>query len=75
MGGEPILASRWDMPVGIARFLWMVIFSSLPAWVRYALAAVGVALVLHAGIGWLRGRLGATPVEDAPVQETDAGVR
>uniref|UniRef100_UPI003722ED3D hypothetical protein n=1 Tax=Streptomyces sp. NPDC048330 TaxID=3365533 RepID=UPI003722ED3D len=72
MDEASILASRWDLPVGVGRLLWAVIFGHLPTWARYTVLAVFLTLLTHALLGWLRDRSGATPDDDAPVREGDA---
>ncbi|MFD3536998.1 hypothetical protein [Streptomyces sp. NPDC058664] len=75
MGEELILASRWDMPLDIGRFLWAVVFSGLPDWARYPLLAAVGAFAVHAVLGWLRTRFGGSPDEDLPLQENETRVR
>ncbi|MFH9724738.1 hypothetical protein ACH4M4_17475 [Streptomyces sp. NPDC017254] len=48
MGGELVLASKWDAAFDIGRFLYVGFFSDLPAWARYTVLGVGAA-----GFGWL----------------------
>ncbi|MFF9851911.1 hypothetical protein [Streptomyces litmocidini] len=68
----------WD----IARLVFAVFHHALPEWVRYPLLALGCAVVVHLGLGWLRERFGA-PLEEsgaegesgAAPQESEADVR
>ncbi|MFJ2935826.1 hypothetical protein ACIO8G_24120 [Streptomyces sp. NPDC087219] len=61
MGGELVLASKWDDAFDVARFLYVGFFSDLPAWARYTvLALVGSGLV-HGLVSWLRKRSAHAP--------------
>ncbi|MEV6251382.1 hypothetical protein AB0M38_35270 [Streptomyces sp. NPDC051742] len=61
MGGETLLASKWDAGVDVVRFLWVGFFSSLPAWARYTVLALFGLTVAYGFLTWLRSRSSSAP--------------
>ncbi|MEV5971199.1 hypothetical protein [Streptomyces sp. NPDC051921] len=57
MGGDVLLASKWDIAVDL---LWLVrgmirfVLMDGPAWIRYPVIALGAALVLYVVGSWCR---------------------
>ncbi|MFI1657978.1 hypothetical protein ACH4ZU_24110 [Streptomyces sp. NPDC020472] len=69
------LASTWDAVDDVVRFLWLVTSRHLPEWVRHPLIAIGLTLLVHEGLQWLRTRFGESDEGNRPVQEIDSSVR
>ncbi|MEU7297772.1 hypothetical protein AB0A76_32020 [Streptomyces exfoliatus] len=70
MGGETLLASKWDAGVDVVRFLWVGLFSSLPAWARYTVLALFGLTVVYGFVSWLRSRSSSAP-EAEGAEESD----
>ncbi|WP_411110777.1 hypothetical protein [Streptomyces sp. c-19] len=84
MGGETLLASKWDVGVDVVRFLWVGLFSSLPAWARYTVLALFGLTLAYGFLSWLRSRSSSAPEaegaeraeeSDETVQEIETRVR
>ncbi|GAA3916203.1 hypothetical protein GCM10022244_27100 [Streptomyces gulbargensis] len=60
MGGDLTLASKWDVGLDVARFLYVGFFSDVPAWARWTVVALGCGAL---GYGAVRSRRART--EDA----------
>ncbi|MFI8827260.1 hypothetical protein [Streptomyces sp. NPDC053431] len=73
MGGDVLLASKWDIAVDLLRLIRGVIGFVLmdgPDWVRYPAIALGSGLALYIAWSWCRDRW--WPRGSEPAEEADA---
>ncbi|MEU9296384.1 hypothetical protein [Streptomyces sp. NPDC048266] len=75
MGGDLVLASKWDAAFDAMRFLYVGFFSDLPAWVRYTVLALFGSTVVYGVVSWLRNRSAPAAEDESTVQEDETRVR
>ncbi|MFD3727457.1 hypothetical protein [Streptomyces sp. NPDC058671] len=75
MGGELVLASKWDAAFDVVRFLYVGFFSDLSAWARYTVLGLFGSTVAYGFLSWLRKRSATAPADEETGQEDETRVR